>query len=97
MTGVAEFQDLMRRIYHERDLRRGVNVRAIWLVSELGELMDALVKSDWAALREETADVLAWLCSLCNVLGIDVERAAVQRYGSGCPKCSHMPCSCPDS
>ena len=48
-------------------------------------------------LREkqpEFADVLAWLASLANQLGLSLEDAAA-RYVSGCPRCGTTPCRCP--
>ena len=48
-----------------------------------------------ANLREELADVLAWLTTLASITGVDLEAAATQRYDGGCPKCSAAPCSCP--
>jgi len=67
----------------------------LWLASELGELADAYLKRDTRSMREEAADVFAWLCSFCNVVGIDLEEAVMQKYGNGCPRCSSSPCRCP--
>lgn len=47
-----------------------------------------------ANLREEFADVFAWLSSLASMAGVDLADAARERYGSGCPYCSTVPCSC---
>ncbi|MDQ3991140.1 MAG: pyrophosphohydrolase, partial [Actinomycetota bacterium] len=35
----------------------------------------------------------AWLTSLANLLGVDLEAAAA-RYMDGCPKCGEIPCVC---
>jgi len=43
---------------------------------------------------EELADVLAWLASLANQLGLSMSEA-VDRYAAGCPKCATTPCTCP--
>ena len=40
------------------------------------------------------ADVLAWLVTLANVRGIDLEAAVWQKYGIACPGCRDVPCSC---
>jgi NTP pyrophosphatase (non-canonical NTP hydrolase) len=37
--------------------------------------------------------VLAWLGSLANLAGVDLEQAAA-RYANGCPKCGTIPCAC---
>lgn len=90
---IAEFQELMRRTYLERDRRRGVDGTFRWLVEEIGELARALRHDDRDALRHELADALAWLTSVANVAGVDLEEAA-SRYGEGCPKCGEVPCAC---
>ena len=42
----------------------------------------------------EFADCLAWLVTLANCTGIDLDRAIQRKYGSGCPGCHATPCSC---
>ena len=90
---LAEFQDLMRRTYLERDERRGRDATFRRLVEEVGELAKALRSEDAAARTEEVSDVLAWLASLANQAGVDLEEAAA-RYADGCPKCGRVPCVC---
>jgi NTP pyrophosphatase (non-canonical NTP hydrolase) len=96
MTSITEFQKLMRSLYGERDLARGAQGTALWLVSELGELSEAIVKKKpLETLQNEAADILAWLCSVCNVLGIDLEKSATTKYDKKCPRCKNVPCNCP--
>jgi NTP pyrophosphatase (non-canonical NTP hydrolase) len=66
------------------------------LVEEVGELARALRHDADGARTEETSDVLAWLISLANQSGVDME-AAVARYVGGCPKCGSIPCACPET
>ena len=41
------------------------------------------------------ADVLAWLVTLANMRGIDLEAAVVRKYGHSCPGgCGTVPCGC---
>jgi NTP pyrophosphatase (non-canonical NTP hydrolase) len=91
---LAEFQDLMRRTYLDRDLRRGRDATFRRLVEEVGELARSLRREDPKARIEEVSDVLAWLASLANQAGVELEEAAA-RYGDGCPKCGRIPCECP--
>jgi len=44
--------------------------------------------------QHEIGDVLAWLTSVANLVGVDVE-AAARRYADDCPKCGTAPCACP--
>ena len=91
---LAELQDLMRRTYLERDERRGLDASFRRLVEEVGELARTLRHDDSAARLEEFGDALAWLASLANQAGVDLE-AAAGRYEGGCPKCGSVPCACP--
>ena len=90
---LGEFQDLMRRTYLERDERRGLDASFRRLVEEVGELARALRHDDADSRAEEASDVLAWLASIANQAGIDLE-AAAGRYAQGCPKCGSLPCAC---
>lgn len=91
---LANFQDLMRRTYLDRDERRGRDATFRRLVEEVGELARALRREDPTARTEELSDVMAWLASLANQAGVDLEEAAA-RYADGCPKCGRIPCECP--
>lgn len=90
---LTELQELMRRLYFERDRSRGADATFRWLVEETGEVARAMRHGDPEELRREMGDALAWLASLANLLGVDLEEAA-QRYADGCPKCGATPCAC---
>ncbi|MBW3556090.1 MAG: pyrophosphohydrolase [Actinobacteria bacterium] len=90
---LAAWQQLMEDTYGERDRARGVAASVAWLAEEVGEFAKAARKGDRGEQLDELADVLAWLASIANQLGLPLEEAAA-RYASGCPKCSHKPCSC---
>ena len=91
--GLARFQRLIEAIYFERDKRRGIDATWLWFSEEVGELARA-VRRDEANLEEEFADVLAWLATLASMKGIDLETAARNKYGDGCPYCHATPCAC---
>jgi NTP pyrophosphatase (non-canonical NTP hydrolase) len=90
---LAELQDLMERTYGTRDRERGVPAAVAWLAEEVGELAQALRKGTVDAQRDEFADVLAWVATLANIAGIDLD-AALGRFADGCPKCGGIPCRC---
>jgi NTP pyrophosphatase (non-canonical NTP hydrolase) len=90
---IAELQDSLLRTYHERDARRGPDATFRWMTEEVGELAKALRHADRDELAVEFSDVLAWLTSLANLVGVDLEEAAA-RYANGCPKCGASPCAC---
>ena len=73
--GVKEFQAQIEAIYLERDKSRGTLGTFAWLVEEVGELSRALRSNDRQNLEEEFADVIAWLCTLANINGIDLTKA----------------------
>ncbi|NJE04647.1 nucleotide pyrophosphohydrolase [Thermococcus sp. M36] len=91
---IGEFQKLIHDIYFHKDSKRGVDKTFLWFVEEVGELSEAIRKNDRKAMEEEFADVLAWLASLANLLGIDIEEAAKKKYPGVCPYCGNNPCTC---
>ncbi len=93
---ISEAQELIREIYGEKDRGRGIRGTALHLGEEMGELFRALRSNDEGNLREELADVLAWLLSISDLLSINLEEAFLERYGEGCPKCGSIPCKCPE-
>jgi NTP pyrophosphatase (non-canonical NTP hydrolase) len=90
---IKEFQKLIEKIYYEKDKKRGLEKDFIWLIEEIGELARAIKKNDKFSLMEEFADCLAWLTTLANILGIDLEKAT-EKYKNGCPRCKKIPCKC---
>jgi NTP pyrophosphatase (non-canonical NTP hydrolase) len=92
---IKEFQNMMRRLYFHRDSERGTDGTLDWLVEEVEELREALKGDDIKAIENEFADVFAWLASLANIVNIDLEKAALQKYDNKCPKCGLSPCDCP--
>jgi len=87
-------QEIIERTYGERDRARGVPSTVAWLAEEIGELAQAVRKGSPAQQQHEFADVMAWVASLANQMGIDLDDA-MQRYADGCPRCHTMPCTCP--
>jgi len=76
---IREFQDFIRDHYFERDSERGTPGTFMWFVEEVGELASALAGDDEVNKEEEFADVLAWLCTLANINGVDLA-AAIEKY-----------------
>jgi NTP pyrophosphatase (non-canonical NTP hydrolase) len=94
---IREFQKLIEELYYARDAGRGRDRTFLWFIEEIGELSRALARprdDGGKNLREEFADVFAWLVSLASIAGVDVEAAAAEKYGRGCPKCGRTPCAC---
>ena len=96
-VSLADFQLLIRRMYHEKDVARGVEGTFMWLMEEVGELATALRNGPHEERAGEFADVLAWLATIANVVGVDLTQAVLQKYGAGCPGCGRFVCSCPDA
>lgn len=94
---IREFQALIRRMYHEKDASRGVEGTFMWLTEEIGELATALRSGSREEQSLEFADVLAWLVTIANVAGVDLEDAIDRKYGGGCPGCGKLACICPDA
>ena len=82
---LQEFQKLIRDRYHATDSARGPARTFLWLTEEFGELAEAIAKhergdGDPQNLREEFADVLAWLATLANITGVDLAEAIDEKY-----------------
>ena len=80
----AAFQSLIRDRYLSTDAARGTPGTFMWFIEEIGELATALqdnapgktpTPAQRANLEEEFADVIAWLTTLANVNGVDLEKA----------------------
>jgi NTP pyrophosphatase (non-canonical NTP hydrolase) len=91
---LRDLQRLIRDIYGAKDEARGDAVTFLWLTEEFGELATALRSGTHEELALEMADVLAWLATLANIRGIDLEAAVRKKYGDACPGCHAAPCVC---
>jgi NTP pyrophosphatase (non-canonical NTP hydrolase) len=76
---LSEFQALMDQLYGSQDRERGMAATVAWLCEEVGELAQAVRKGTPDQQLHELGDVLAWLASLANQLGLSLEDAA-ERY-----------------
>ncbi|HTN74821.1 MAG TPA: MazG nucleotide pyrophosphohydrolase domain-containing protein [Pirellulaceae bacterium] len=94
---LSDFQRLIRTMYHEKDVARGIDGTFMWFMEEVGELASCLRHGTEEERLGEFADVLAWLCTMANVAGIDLTAAISRKYGTGCPGCGKFACSCPTS
>jgi len=85
---IAGFQQHIRQRYYDTDAARGTPATFMWLIEEVGELATALHKAageggDTSGDDDpagEFADVLAWLCTLANINGIDLDAAVREKY-----------------
>jgi NTP pyrophosphatase (non-canonical NTP hydrolase) len=93
---LGHLQQRIRDLFGQKDGRRGAEGTFMWFMEEVGELAAALrdPDSDRENLALEFADVLAWLATLANIAGVDLDDAVRRKYGAGCPKCGQTPCAC---
>ena len=80
---IRDFQQLINDKYGERDRERGTPGTYMWFIEEVGELATALHGDDQENKVEEFADVFAWLCTLANINGVDLEEACKKYTGDG--------------
>ena len=78
---ISQFQKLIATKYEQRDSERGVPATFMWFIEEVGELATALAGDDQDNKAQEFADVFAWLCTLANITGVDLEKACAEKYG----------------
>jgi NTP pyrophosphatase (non-canonical NTP hydrolase) len=91
---LAELQRFIKEMYGAKDERRGVEGTFMWFMEEVGELSAALRGGTHEERAHEFADALAWLVTLANIAGVDLEQAVRAKYGGGCPGCRQTPCVC---
>jgi NTP pyrophosphatase (non-canonical NTP hydrolase) len=91
---LADLQALIAKMYSSKDEARGIEGTFMWLMEEVGELATALREGTKEELALEFADVLAWLATIANVAGIDLQAAVLKKYGGGCPGCGQLVCAC---
>ena len=90
---LVELQDVIERTFGVRDRERGAAATVAWLAEEVGELAQAVRKGNRDQQVHEFADVVAWVATLANQMGIDLTEA-IERYAHGCPRCGALPCTC---
>jgi len=92
---IREFQQLIDKMYSDKDRERGSAKTFLWFMEEVGELARSIARKERDNLPTEFADVLAWLVTLANVEGIDVQKAVLEKYvREGCPGCGQQVCTC---
>ena len=96
VISLSDFQQLIRTMYLEKDVARGIDGTFMWLIEEVGELAAALRDGSHEEKLGEFADVLAWLTTIANVAGVDLNEAVQRKYGRGGPGCSQYICRCSD-
>ena len=81
---ISAFQELMQELYGEADQERGIPATVAWLCEEVGELAQAVRKGTTEQQLHEFGDVIAWVASLANQMGISLAEAA-DRYVTNPP------------
>ena len=76
---LSEMQKLMNDLYGDVDRERGIAATVAWLCEEVGELAQAVRKGTREQQLHELGDVVAWVASLANQLGLSLEDA-LARY-----------------
>ena len=88
---IRDFQRRIFELYGAKDEARGDSATFLWLAEEFGELATALRSGTAEELALEMADVLAWLVTLANIRGFDLEAAVLPKYGRPAPAAARPP------
>ena len=94
MKFIKAAQELMKKLYFDKDQKRGEERTILKLVEELGELSEAILLKNHDKIAEEIADVIAWTLSIANLFEIDVDEVFNSKYNDVCPECKESPCIC---
>ena len=81
---ISAFQELMQELYGDADQERGIPATVAWLCEEVGELAQAVRKGTPEQQLHEFGDVIAWVASLANQMGLSLAEAA-DRYVTNPP------------
>ena len=76
---ISEFQTHIENVYGEKDRERGIAMSVAWLAEEVGELAQAIRKGTHEQRIHEFGDVIAWVFSIANQVGVNMEEA-IERY-----------------
>ena len=63
----------------KKDRERGIAMSVAWLAEEVGELAQAIRKGTHEQRVHEFGDVIAWVFSIANQVGVNMEDA-IERY-----------------
>ena len=82
---IAAVQQLIKDRYFDTDNARGAPRTWLWFCEEVGELAEAIARRERGEdnadnLREEFADVMAWLATMANITGVNLTEAIEQKY-----------------
>ncbi len=100
---LKDWQEHFRALYGQRNKAKGIENLLNRLFKEISELLSLqmMVFNAVESLDDidkefafELADALAWTIAISNFLDIDIEKAVLNRFGSGCWKCYQIPCIC---
>ena len=83
---LGQLQARIRDLYGEKDSRRGVEGTFMWFMEEVGELSAALRGGSHDERVLEFADVLAWLVTLANCVGVDLDEAVAEEVRHRLPR-----------
>src|SRR5262245_3548651 len=91
---LARLRKIIRDLYAARARQRGIGGTFMWFMGGVGGWAPARGSGSQEERAGEFADVLAWLATLANVAGIDLDAVVAAKYGAGCPGCGQTPCRC---
>lgn len=105
---LEEWQTHLTRMYGDKNVEQGIHFVIGRLSSEQRELLSLESQIEHSPkpieidqvigeYQSELADTLAWTLGAASVIGVNAQRAVVQRYGSGCSICKKIPCECSQS
>ncbi len=90
---LLQLQDLVARLYADRDVRRGVDGSIQSLAGGVQRLPAALDGDDLEEQARVLADIMVDLTSVAIGLEVNLEEAT-RLHIHGCPECGNNPCDC---
>lgn len=92
---LPDWQEMFKNIYGRINKVAGKEKCWLHLLEELGEVSRVFRLKERDNLKDEIADVFAWLVAFCNNAGINLESAILDCYQGKCDACNKKKCECP--
>lgn len=93
----------LQMLYGDVNATQPIEYLILRLTEECGETSSAVIRSTRTdsdpetilyEIAKELADGIAWVFSIANRIGVDVQAEYLLRYGNGCRTCDKPVCEC---
>lgn len=92
---LSEWQAMFQRHYGNINKIQSVSKTWLHVLEEIGEVSREERHHNFQEIKEESADVFAWLLGFCTRKNIDLDEITWRTYPCECNVCHQEKCACP--